>query len=47
MKNNAQFDFEIIKEYYQDFVEIITKSRLKLIASEKGLIFDPDSLNEK
>lgn len=39
--------FESLVAHYGEFIELVTKSRLKLLAAEKGLIFDPESLNEK
>jgi hypothetical protein len=40
-------NLEQLLQPYSDVIELVTRQKLKLFAAEKGLIFDPDSLNEK
>ena len=44
---NFQNKLEELLQPHHDSLELITRARLKAFALEKGLIYDPDALNEK
>ena len=44
---NFQTKLDEIIQPHKDTIEIITRDRLKAVALDKGLIYDPEALNEK